>query len=102
MRVHREPETAPEVEHSPGIENRNLTRPAEANEPHRSHEYRRRTFPLEVILAVLLTVPGPRSLTRAEIARRRRPPTPQVRRITGPAPTGRPSPRVGVLPPLAA
>jgi hypothetical protein len=63
----------------------------EALEPHRPRDHHRWAFPVGVVLAVVLTVPGPRTLAEAEIAARKRPPRPRTRRNTVTLPVGRPS-----------
>lgn len=77
-------------------------RSLEAVEPHPPRDHHRWTFPVGIILAVVLTVPGPSALPAAEIAARTRPPRPRTRRNPAPAPVGRPSPAVGARPPSAA
>lgn len=99
----REPKTAPKAEQLLRIEGGKLTRPCEANEPRRPREHRCRwRFPLGLILTALLTVPGPSTLTDAEITLRRRPPMPRVAGPLAPSPVTRPTSPAGVRPPKAA
>lgn len=64
----------------------------EAVEPHRPRDHHRWAFPVGVVLAVVLTVPGPTStLAEAEIAARKRPPRPRTGRNAVTLPVGRPS-----------
>jgi hypothetical protein len=74
------------------IEDPDFARPLEAIEPHLPHDHHRWTFPVEVALAVVLTVPGPSTLVEAEIAARNRPPRPRTRRSAVTFPVGRPLP----------
>jgi hypothetical protein len=67
-------------------------RSLEAREPHLPRDHHRWAFPVGVILAVVLTVPGPSALPEGEIAARTRSPRPRTRRNAGPLPGGRPSP----------
>jgi hypothetical protein len=63
----------------------------EAVEPHLSHDHHRWAFPVEVVLAVALIVPGPSTLAEAEIATRKRPPRPRTRRSAVTFPVGKSS-----------
>lgn len=87
-----ERKTLPEAQHPVQIEDPDLARPHDAVDPHPSHDHHRWTFPVEVVLAVVLTVPGPSTLAEAEIVARNRPPRPRTRRSATPFPVGRPSP----------
>lgn len=68
-----------------------LARRPEAVEPHLSHDHHRWALPVEVVLAVVLIVPGPSTLAEAEIATRNRPPRPRTRRSAVTFPVGRSS-----------
>ena len=72
-----------------------FARPLEAVEPHLPHDHHRWAFPVEVVLAVVLTVPGPSTLVEAEIAARNRPPRPRTRRSAVTFPVGRQCKRSG-------
>jgi hypothetical protein len=74
----------------------------EAVEPHRPRDHHRWAFPIGVVLAVVLTVPGPSTLIEAETAARKRPPRPRTRRNAVTSPVGRPSLGSRVRPPSAA
>ncbi|MGH3974731.1 MAG: hypothetical protein ACRDS9_15585 [Pseudonocardiaceae bacterium] len=60
----------------------------EALEPHRPRNHHRWAFPVGVVLAVVLTVPGPSTLVEAELAARKRPPRPRTRRNAVTLPVG--------------
>lgn len=87
-----ERKTLTEAQRPVKIEDPDLARPLRAVEPHLSHDHHRWTFPVEVVLAVVLAVPGPSTLVEAEIAARNRPPRPRTRRSAVAFPVGRPSP----------
>ncbi len=82
--------TLPEAERSFQIEDPDLAR--EAVEPHLPRDHHRWAFPVGVVLAVVLTVPGPSTLKEAEIAARKRPPKPRTRRNATTFPVSGPSP----------
>lgn len=87
-----ERKTLPEAQHPVQIDDPDLARPLEVVEPHPSHDHHRWTFPVEVVLAVMLTLPGPSTLAEAEITARNRPPRPRTRHSAVTFPVGRPSP----------
>lgn len=72
--------TLPEAERPFQIEDPDLARSLEAVEPHLPRDHHRWAFPVGVVLAVVLTVPGPSTLVEAETAARKRPPRPRTRR----------------------
>ncbi|MGH3814329.1 MAG: DUF3040 domain-containing protein [Pseudonocardiaceae bacterium] len=82
----------PEAERTFQIEDPDLARSFEAVEPHLPRDRHRWAFPVGVVLAVVLTVPGPSTLKEAEIADRKRPPRPRIRRNAAIVPVSRPSP----------
>lgn len=63
----------------------------EGVEPHLPRDHHRWTIPVEVVLAVVLTVPGPSTLAAADIATRKRPPRPRTRRNAVTMPVNKPS-----------
>ncbi|HXT44835.1 MAG TPA: hypothetical protein VN748_12110 [Pseudonocardiaceae bacterium] len=83
----------PEAQFPLQIEDPDLGRSLEAVEPHPPRDHHRWAFPVGVILAAVLTVPGPSALPAAEITARSRPPRPRIRRNAAPFPVGRSSPR---------
>lgn len=87
-----ERKTLTEAQHPVQTEDPDLAHPHEAAEPHLPHDHHRWAFPVEVVLAVVLTLPGPSTLVEAEIAARNRPPRPRTRRSAVTFPVGRPSP----------
>lgn len=82
----------PEARNRFQIEDPDLARSLEAVEPHLSRDHHWWTFLVGVVLAVVLTVPGPSSLKEAEIAARNRPPKPRTRRNAAIVPVSRPAP----------
>lgn len=75
------------------IEDPDLGRYLEAVEPRPPRDHHQWALPVGIILAVVLTVPGPSALPAAEIAARSRPPRSRIRRNAAPFPVGRSSPR---------
>lgn len=73
------------------IDDPDLARRPEAVEPHLPHDHHRWALPVEVVLAVVLIVPGPSTLAEAEIATRKRPPRPRTRRSAVSFPVGKSS-----------
>ncbi len=94
----------PEVERSFQIEDWDLTDSLEGVEPGLPRDHHRWAFPVGVVLAVVLTVPGPSTLVEAEIAARKRPPRPRTRRNAATLPVDRSlaEPAVGIRPLSAA
>lgn len=84
--------TLPEARDPFQIEDPDLARSLEAVEPHLPRDHHRWAFPAGVVLAVVLTVPGPSTLVEAEIAARERPPRPRTRRDAATFPVRRPPP----------
>ncbi|MGH4007365.1 MAG: hypothetical protein ACRDTH_04225 [Pseudonocardiaceae bacterium] len=74
------------------IEDQDLARSLKAVGPHLPRDHHRWAFPVGVVLAVVLTVPGPSTLKETEIATRKRPPRPRTRRNATTFPVSRPSP----------
>ncbi|MGH3946453.1 MAG: hypothetical protein ACRDSI_15615 [Pseudonocardiaceae bacterium] len=74
------------------IEDPDLARSLKAVGPHLPRDHHRWAFPVGVVLAVVLTVPGPSTLKEVEIAARKRPPLPRIRRNATTFPVSRPSP----------
>jgi hypothetical protein len=97
-------ERLPEVGRSHQVQGRDLARSLEAVEPGLARDHHRWVFPVGVVLAVVLTVPGPSTLVEAEIVARKRPPRPRIRRTAATFPVGRSRAElaVGIRPPSAA
>lgn len=97
-------ERLPEAESSFQVEDRDLAGSIEAVEPGLACDHHRWAFPVGVVLAVVLAVPGPSTLVEAEIAARKRPPRPRIRRTAATFPVGRSRAEfaVGIRPPSAA
>jgi hypothetical protein len=64
------------------VERQNLTPRPKTTQPVMPRVHHWWTLPLEVVLAAVLTVPGPGMLADAEVRARRQPPRPQTRRST--------------------
>lgn len=94
----------PEAKRSFQVEDRDLAGSLEAAEPGLPRDHHRWAFPVGVVLAVVLAVPGPSTLVEAEIAARKRPPRPRIRRTAATFPVGRSRAElaVGTRPPSAA
>lgn len=86
-----ERKTLTEAQRPVQIEDPNLARSDEAVESHLPCDHHRWAIPVDVILAVVLTVPGPSALAEADIANRKRPPRPRTRRSAVTFPVGRSS-----------
>jgi hypothetical protein len=87
-----ERKTLPQAQSEVQIEDPDHARSLDAVEPHPPRDHHRWAFPVGVVLAAVLTVPGPSTLVEAEIAARSRPPRPRTRRNAAPVPVCTPSP----------
>lgn len=84
--------TLPEAQRPFQTEDPDPARSLEAVEPHLPRDHHRWVFPVGVVLAVVLTIPGPSTLKEAEIAARKRPPRPRTQRQATTFPVSRRSP----------
>jgi hypothetical protein len=76
----RQRKTLPRAQRVVQIQDPDHAPSPEAIEPHVPSDHHRWEFPVGVVLAAVLTVPGPSSLVETEIAARNRPPRPRTRR----------------------
>ncbi|MGH3766705.1 MAG: hypothetical protein ACRDS0_04900 [Pseudonocardiaceae bacterium] len=76
----RQRKTLPQAQRVVQIEDPDHPHSLEAVEPHVLPDHHWWALPVGVVLAVVLTVPGPSTLVEAEVAARNRPPRPRIRR----------------------